>query len=111
MNKGFAKAALIFSLTAVLPVALAGCQNTQTTDLSSIDSVKAAENNSAVSAPLDKLADSVNYNAESGVLSFTVPENVSEGQKLYIHVSGRLLDGTGGGMSWHAFETETENDA
>ncbi|MDC0700759.1 hypothetical protein POG20_19800, partial [Blautia wexlerae] len=63
----------------------------------------------APSAPMQKLMDSVQYDQDNETFSFTVPENLEEGTKLSIHVGGRLLTEDGQGMSWHAFEEESES--
>lgn len=54
------------------------------------------------------LANSVLYNKEAGELEFHTPQVIPEKCKLYIHVSGRTLMQDGMGMSWHAYEEETE---
>ncbi|MBC5580585.1 M56 family metallopeptidase [Anaerofilum sp. BX8] len=53
---------------------------------------------------LDQLQQSIRYDAESGVLQFTIPDGITTGA-LDLQVSGRLT--AGGGMSWHAFERES----
>lgn len=54
------------------------------------------------------LANSVLYNKAAGELEFQTPQAIPESCKLYIHVSGRTLTQDGIGMSWHAYEEETE---
>lgn len=58
-------------------------------------------------APMQELMESVRYDEDQEAFSFTIPENLEEGTKLSIQVSGRLLTEDGQGMSWHAFEEES----
>lgn len=52
---------------------------------------------------------SVKYDPSQDLLSFTIPETIPEG-KFYLHVSGRKYMGDkSNGMSWHAFDEETQN--
>ncbi|MGE4485770.1 MAG: M56 family metallopeptidase [Oscillospiraceae bacterium] len=56
--------------------------------------------------------DSVSYDPGRNLLSFTIPESVPDGFEFYLHVAGRLFMGdAGGGMSFHAFDEESENSA
>jgi hypothetical protein len=53
---------------------------------------------------------SVNYDPDKNLLSFTIPETVPEGYRFYLHVSGRLYMGDkSSGMSFHAFDEESQN--
>ena len=57
---------------------------------------------------VQNLANSVAYNTETGILSFTIPKEIPQGYSLFIHVSARLkMDD--GGMSFHAFEKESKS--
>lgn len=52
--------------------------------------------------------ESVNYNPTKDLLSFTIPKNIPEGYKFYLHVSGRMFMGDkSNGMSFHAFDKES----
>lgn len=53
---------------------------------------------------------SVIYDPDKGLLSFTIPKSVPKGYKFYLHVSGRLFMGDkSNGMSFHAFDEESQN--
>ena len=61
---------------------------------------------------MDNFYQSVNYDPGQDLLSFTVPETIPEGHKFYLHVSGRMFMGdknNGNGMSFHAFDEESQN--
>jgi hypothetical protein len=58
----------------------------------------------------DSFYQSVNYNPSKGILRFTIPEIVPVGYRFYLHVSGRMyMDDKSNGMSFHAFDDESEN--
>jgi hypothetical protein len=53
---------------------------------------------------------SVNYNPNKDLLSFTIPESLPEGYKFYLHISGRIyMENKNNCMSFHAFDKESEN--
>jgi hypothetical protein len=54
--------------------------------------------------------DTINYKPDKGRLSFTIPKDIPKGYKFYLHVSGRLFMGDkSSGMSFHAFDKESQN--
>ena len=55
-----------------------------------------------------ELANSVKFNSQTGILSFTTPKKIPVGYDLWLHVSGRLQMGDSG-MSFHAFEDAEQN--
>jgi hypothetical protein len=60
----------------------------------------------------DSFYASVNYDPTQDLLSFTIPKTIPEGYKFYLHVSGRIFMGdknSGNGMSFHAFDEESQN--
>ncbi|HHV15942.1 MAG TPA: hypothetical protein GXX58_05125 [Gelria sp.] len=82
-------------------VALGGC--TGKTELNSSDYPEQIK---------DSFYESVNYDPAQDLLSFTIPETIPEGYKFYLHVSGRMFMGdknSGNGMSFHAFDEESQN--
>ena len=57
---------------------------------------------------IQELADSVKFDSQTGILSFTAPNEIPEEYVLWIHISGRLkMDDNA--MSFHAFEEESYN--
>lgn len=57
---------------------------------------------------VQNLANSVAYNTETEILSFTIPKDIPQGYSLFIHVSARLkMDDSS--MSFHALEKESES--
>lgn len=63
----------------------------------------------ASTAPLKALTGSVVYDPQAEELRFTIPQKLERGTRLSLHVSGRLLTEDGQGVSWHAFEEESES--
>lgn len=59
---------------------------------------------------VQKLVDSVAFDSQTGNLSFTIPNEISDEYTIYIRVSGRIKMGDGS-MSFHAFEEESENNS
>mgnify|MGYP000905327030 FL=1 len=61
---------------------------------------------------MDNFYQSVNYDPGQDLLSFTIPKTIPEDHKFYLHVSGRMFMGdknNGNGMSFHAFDEESQN--
>ncbi|SHK48393.1 hypothetical protein [Desulforamulus aeronauticus] len=56
-------------------------------------------------------ADSVEFDNEKGILSFTVPKGLPPEYSFSIWVGGRIKMGDGGGMSVHPFGAESENNS
>jgi hypothetical protein len=60
----------------------------------------------------DSFFQSVNYNPNKGLLSFTIPKTVPEDYRFYLHISGRKFMGNKpNGMSFHAFDKESQNNS
>lgn len=58
----------------------------------------------------DKFCKTVNYDSNKNLLSFTIPEEIPEGYRFYLHVSGRNYMGDrSNGVSFHAFDDESQN--
>ncbi|MGI5882107.1 MAG: stalk domain-containing protein [Dethiobacteria bacterium] len=80
------------------------------------ENVPAALGTVAVHSPEEQTKNdfyaSIHYLPENDLLSFTIPEKIPDGYKFYLHVSGRLLmEGSLSGMSFHAFDRESEGSS
>jgi hypothetical protein len=59
---------------------------------------------------IDDFYESVNYDPDKDLLSFTIPKTMPVGYKFYLHISGRMFMGDkSSGMSFHAFDEESQS--
>ncbi|QSX04650.1 hypothetical protein JYG23_08000 [Sedimentibacter sp. zth1] len=57
----------------------------------------------------DDFYESVNYDPVKDLLTFTIPENIPEGYKFYLHISGLMFMGESNFRTFHVFDEESIN--
>lgn len=67
--------------------------------------VKASGNDKTA---IEQITNSITYNTDKKVMSFSVPKEIPKGYKLFLHISGHIQT-KDGPVVYHAFEDETYN--